>query len=143
MNNCEYIDNIDYVQNTRQPTIENLLQQLKECISIDVQTATLYDIIRKQIIRQIKLSDLAITRIMPDLVQLRKENAKQADIVQFLLANPEISYSDIGKQFNISKPTLIWHWKRLQAKFFWLKNYLEIKNENYNRNRTYKQGGRP
>ena len=81
------------------------------------------------------MQDLAITQIMPDLIEIRKENTLYADILETLLANPYISYQGIGDIFGISKQLVDYDLRKLASRFNWLRAYLDLKNASHHRGR--------
>lgn len=59
-----------------------------------------YDIylsIRQKIYREIKIDELAVTRILRDLQIIRKNKKPDADLVEYFILNSLDSYADIAE----------------------------------------------
>lgn len=134
-------ENLD-IDNHEQ-TLEDMLIELKDAVNKSWDIAQLYDLIRKEVLRELKYRQFAITHIMPDIIELRAKCQSAANVLQILLAYPNASYTEIGDKLNLTKQGVQWHLRNLEGRYMWLDDFLAMKNENYNRNRTFKQGGRP
>ena len=102
MQNLEYIDNYDYSQHS-EPTTEELCEELAEAIGRDGCVAEIYEAIYSRALKEIKTSELAITRIIPDVLELLQKNQSKALLVMRLLADPLASYSELGEMMGYSK----------------------------------------
>lgn len=125
-----------------QQCIEDMLQQLKDAVNKHWDIAQLYDLIKREILRELKFKNFGIVQIAKDLIEIRKKSPLQADILLSLLANPFSSYNTIAQLHHVTKQDVHYNLKQMK-KYMWVEDLLQIKNENYNRNRTYNQGGRP
>ena len=136
----EYRQNINYYSSQGyniNEQLEQLATLLKYKDSADVEQ--LYDKIRSYVYRQIKIEQLAVTRVLNDLLQIRKKNDKIANIIEYFVANNNLSYSEVAQQFGCSKQYIHQTLSKYCKDYYWLNNlYLvkgaeDSKNEN---NRT-------
>jgi hypothetical protein len=124
----EYIDNYDYGRNA-EPTTEELLEELTEIIGRDECASEIYDAIYSRALHDIRTSDLAITRIMPDLLELEQNNHRKAMLVMRLLADPFASYSELGSIMGYSKQRVHVVLHELAGRYDWLARFLEMRND--------------
>lgn len=127
MKRLDYIDNVDYGQ--EEPRLPSLLEELAEAIDRDESVEELYEEVRTGVLRELKTSDLAITRIMPDLLRMMEQNDGKAVLVMRLLANPMASYTELGEQMGYSKQRVFFVLRELARDCEWLERLLEIRNE--------------
>lgn len=125
--NLEYIDNIDYGQGN-EPTTEELLGELTDIIGRDESASEIYEAIYSRALHDIRTSDLAITRIMPDLLELEQSNHRKATLVMWLLADPYASYSELGSIMGYSKQRVHVVLHELAGRYGWLARLLEIRD---------------
>lgn len=123
----EYRDNYKYSSADRQD-IDGELEQLYHAIKDNrADSYSLYKQIRHYIYKQIKIDELAITKILNDLIQIRSESEVSYIVIMFFVANPLLSYSEIGQEFDISKQRVYSIIKEYADKYVWLSNLLKIK----------------
>ena len=137
MKSLEYRENInycDYGYRTADTNIDEQLLQLAEQLRGGVHDVQLYDRIRRKIYKDIKINELAITKILGDIWQIEEFNPQIAKIVVFFLLNSDISYQKIASKFCCSKQNVYQILKRLSNKYLWLKNLLQIKGQQDKRN---------
>ena len=127
MKRLDYIENVDYGQEGQ--TQQSLLEELAEAIDRDESVEELYEEIRAGVLRELKTSDLAITRIMPDLLRMMEWNHGKAVLVMRLLANPLASYSELGEKMGYSKQRVHVVLHEIAQDCEWLGRLLEIRNE--------------
>jgi hypothetical protein len=128
MGELEYIDNYDYGRDT-EPTTEALLEELAEVVGRDEYASELYEAIYSRALHDIRTSDLAITRIMPDLLEMICHNQRKAMLVMRLLADPYASYSELGSIMGYSKQRVHVVLHELSTRYDWLERLLEIRND--------------
>ena len=128
MQNLEYIDNYDYNQHA-EPTTEELCEELAEAIGRDGCVAEIYEAIYSQALREIKTSELAITRIIPDVLELLQKNQSKALLVMRLLADPLASYSELGEMMGYSKQRVHFILKELSKRYTWVDRLLAVRND--------------
>ena len=128
MQNLEYIDNYDYSKHT-EPTTEELLEELTEIIGRDESASEIYEAIYSRALHDIRTSDLAITRIMPDILELEQNNHRKAMLVMRLLADPLASYSELGEMMGYSKQRVYVVLHELAERYDWLARFLEMRND--------------
>ena len=124
----EYIDNYNYGRNA-EPTTEELLEELTEIIGHDECASEIYDAIYSRALHDIRTSDLAITRIMPDLLELEQNNHRKAMLVMRLLADPLASYSELGEMMGYSKQRVHFVLHELAERYDWLERFLEMRSD--------------
>ena len=128
MQNLEYIDNYDYSRHS-EPTTEELCEELAEAIGRDGCVAEIYDAIYTRALREIKTSELAITRIIPDVLELLQKNQSKALLVMRLLADPLASYSELGEMMGYSKQRVHFVLKELSRRYVWVDRLLAVRND--------------
>ena len=128
MQNLEYIDNYDYSRHS-EPTTEELCEELAEAIGRDGCVAEIYDAIYTRALREIKTSELAITRIIPDVLELLQKNQSKALLVMRLLADPLASYSELGEMMGYSKQRVHFVLKELSRRYVWVDRLLAARND--------------
>ena len=127
MQNLEYIDNYDYGE--REPTTEELCAELAEAIGRDGCVAEIYEVIYSKALREIKTNELAITRIIPDVLELLQKNQSKALLVMRLLADPLASYSELGEMMGYSKQRVHFVLHELAERYDWLARFLGMRND--------------
>ena len=128
MQNLEYIDNYDYSRHS-EPTTEELCEELAEAIGRDGCVAEIYEAIYSRALREIKTNELAITRIIPDVLELLQKNQSKALLVLRLLADPLASYSELGEMMGYSKQRVHFVLKELSRRYVWVDRLLAVRND--------------
>ena len=128
MQDLEYIDNYSYSQHS-DPTTEELCEELAEAIGRDGCVAEIYDAIYTRALREIKTNELAITRIIPDVLELLQKNQSKALLVMHLLADPLASYSELGEMMGYSKQRVHFVLKELSKRYVWVDRLLAVRND--------------
>ena len=128
MQDLEYIDNYSYSQHS-EPTTEELCEELAEAIGRDGCVAEIYEAIYTRALREIKTSELAITRIIPDVLELLQKNQSKALLVMRLLADPLASYSELGEMMGYSKQRVHFVLKELSRRYTWVDRLLAVRND--------------
>ena len=128
MQDLEYIDNYSYSQHS-EPTTEELCEELAEAIGRDGCVAEIYEAIYTRALREIKTSELAITRIIPDVLELLQKNQSKALLVMRLLADPLASYSELGEMMGYSKQRVHFVLKELSKRYTWVDRLLAVRND--------------
>lgn len=126
MGMLEYRENINYEQEGQ--SIDELAEELAEACGLDASAGEVYEAIRWEVLKEIKLSELAITTIMPDLLDLLEHNERKARLVMLLLANPYASYSDLGERMGYSKQRCHVILNEMAKKYGWLARLLMLHN---------------
>lgn len=134
----EYRQNIQYAVSSGY-NIDQQLEELKTLCKKGIDDYQLYKQIRSYVYRQIKIKELAVTKILNDLFEIRKKSDKAANIIEYFIANNNMSYSQVAYQFNCSKQYIHQTLKKYCKDYYWLQNlyivkgYEDSKNQN---NRT-------
>lgn len=121
-----YMDNIEYGQR-KQEGIDSLLARLLDAVAIDADAEEAYAAIHARILRSIRLDELAITTIMPDLLALLDAAPRKAELLMRLLADPYASYSDLGAEMGYSKQRVGAVLSGLAARYPWLARLLAVR----------------
>ena len=123
----EYRENIDYGQEP-EPSLDDLIEELREACALDADAGVIYDAVHASVMREIRTSELAITVIMPDLLEMLERNPRKARLVMLLLADPYASYSELGEKMGYSKQrtSVILH--ELSGRYDWLRRVLTLHN---------------
>ena len=124
----EYIDNYNYGRNT-EPTTEELCAELAEAIGRDGCVAEIYEVIYSKALREIKTNELAITRIIPDVLELLQKNQSKALLVMRVLAGPLASYTELGEMMGYSKQRVHFVLKELAKRYVWIDRLLAVRND--------------
>lgn len=128
MQNLEYTDNYNYSQHS-EPTTEELCAELAEAIGRDGCIAEIYEAIYTKALREIKTNELAITRIIPDVLELLQKNQSKALLVMRLLADPLASYTELGAMMGYSKQRVHFVLKELAKRYVWIDRLLAVRND--------------
>ena len=123
----EYRENIDYEQE-QQESIDALLDDLREACALDADAEMLYEAVHTAVMREVRTQELAITTIMPDLIEMMDANAKKARLVMLLLADPYASYADLGERMGYSKQRVHVILNEMSKKYGWLARLLMLHN---------------
>ena len=128
MQDLEYIDNYSYSQHS-DSTTEELCEELAEAIGRDGCVAEIYEAIYTRALREIKTNELAITRIIPDVLELLQKNQSKALLLMRLLADPLASYSELGEMMGYSKQRVHFVLKELSKRYVWVDRLLAVRND--------------
>lgn len=133
----EYRQNINYYSSQSyniNEQLEQLAALLKHKDSADVEQ--LYDKIRSYIYKQIKIEQLAVTRVLNDLHTLRKTKPKTADVIEYYIANNADSYQQIANEFGCSKQNIYSIVQSNANNYTWLKGLMMVKGEYDSKNKN-------
>ena len=131
----EYRQNINYCVSAEQ-NIDQQLAQLNTLCKHGISDYQLYQQIRRYIYRQIKIKQLAVTRILNDLLQIRKKNDKIANIIEYFVANNNLSYSEVAQQFGCSKQYIHQTLAKYCKDYYWLNNLYLVKGAEDSKNQN-------
>lgn len=145
----EEINYNNYAVDNNNTSIDEEIQELVECLkscksgSIDEETEEIYQAIRKTVIQEIKINELAVTLVLRDLQEIRKKNPVRANMITTFVINSDLSYAELGKMYGVSKQYfhgVVW-WA--SKRFFWVKNLMQIKGEETERsNKTVRKNSK-
>ena len=124
----EYRDNIDYGRQSNAPGIDDLAAELAAAIGRDEEVREVYEAVRQAVLADLKYSDLAITRVVPDVLRISAKSETKALILLHLLADPFASYRELGERTGVSKARVGFVLSELSGKIGWLKDFLQIHN---------------
>ena len=138
-----YIDNYKYSK-ADENTLDQQLSELRQLLtSNNADSFALYSQIRQKIYKEIKIEQLAITRILNDLIEVKTQSQPCFIVLLAFTANPLLSYKEIADQLGITKQRVYYVVSEYAKRYKWLENLLKIKgcqdakNEN-NRSVFYK-----
>lgn len=94
--------------------IEELIEILRDNGSND-KAEEVYMQIRKQILNELKFSDLSMTGLLKLMLELYRTDRKIFEIVLVFMSSPMQSMRDLGQQFGVDKSTA-WRALRRAAK---------------------------
>lgn len=123
-----YIDNYKYSIADKEQ-IDTELEKLHTQIKNGKDTYQMYNHIRNYIYKQIKIDELAITKVLNDLLQIKSISDKDFVIITFFVANPMLSYNDIASEYGLTKQRIHQIVNEYADRFIWLKNLIAIKGE--------------
>lgn len=90
--------------------IEELIEIIRDN-SIDDKSYGIYQQIRKQILKELKFSDLSMIRLLKLMLELYWADRKLFEIVLVFMSHPMQSMRDLGQQFGVDKSTA---WRALR-----------------------------
>ena len=122
----KYLDNYKY-SSADSSTIDTQIDELKELIAKGGDAYDIYKSIRQYIYKQIKIEQLAITKILNDLIQIRQQSQPGFIVVMAFTANPLLSYKQLAQQFGVSKQRIYAIIAEQAKKYVWIDNLLKIK----------------
>lgn len=131
----QYKDELKYMD--RQQTIEEELEDLRNALKFKNATQDVIDLytsIKKKILREVVISELAITIILQDLINIRKANVKAQEIITYFILHSDYSYQDIASYFACSRQNVYQLLKQYADKYSWLNNLMLIKGLEDKRN---------
>ena len=123
-----YRDSYGYSIASREK-IDAELQQLLLLCKSGKTDYDLYQQIRQYCFREIKVEELAITKILGDLLQVKSKSESNFNVLLAFVANPLNSYSELGQSLNISKQRVHEVVCLYAVHFPWLQNLRAIKGE--------------
>ena len=125
----QYIDNINYCSQQTY-SIDEELTELNALCADGVSDYQLYQQIRQYVFREIKIKELAVTRILADILEMRQTKTEKAvNIIMFFVANNTMSYKQISEVFGCSKQYINQLLQQTAERYFWLRNLIQIKGE--------------
>lgn len=122
----QYRQNINYAVSDGY-NIDQELAELKTLCKNNIDDYQLYQQIRSYVYRQIKIKELAVTKILNDLFEIRKKSDKDANIIEYFIANNNMSYSQVAFEFNCSKQYIHQTLKKYCKDYYWLNNLFIVK----------------
>lgn len=136
----EYRENINYCQQETY-NVDAELQELNALCAKGISDYQLYLTIRQYIYKQLKVKQLAVTKILNDILRMRKEKSlRTVEIVMFFVANNDLPYSEIADYFGCSKQYVNQLLNDLSEQFLWLRALIEIKGEEDTINGNNREG---
>lgn len=129
----QYRDNINYAVSAEY-NIDNELSQLNTLCKRGISDYQLYQQIRAYIYRDIKIKELAITKVLKDLIEIRKKSKRAADIIEYFICYNAWSYSEVARQFGTSKQLIHQTIQKYSADYEWLNNLIKIKGSEDSKN---------
>lgn len=123
-----YIEGYKYSIAQRQ-NIEAQLEELHTQIKNGKDVYDMYKQIRHYIYKQIKIDQLAVTKILNDLLQIRLKSEQAFILITFYTANPMLSYKQVADEYNISKQRVHQIISEYAKSYPWLNNLKNIKGE--------------
>ena len=122
----EYRQNINYFQ-SQANSIEEQIQEFAQLLQAGVQDIDLYMNIRDQIYKEIKIQQLACTRILRDILQIEKISCRAKDVIVYFIVHSTDSYKDIAEYFGCTKQNIQQIIKKYSKEYIWLDNLRKIK----------------
>ena len=122
----QYRQNINYFE-SQANSIEEQIQEFAQLLQAGVQDLDLYMNIRDQIYKEIKIQQLACTRVLRDILQIEKVSGRAKDVIVYFIVHNTDSYRDIAKHFNCTKQNIQQIIKKYSSEYVWLDNLRKIK----------------
>lgn len=94
---------------------------------IGIEAETLYQKIKADAARELRYSDLAVTRVAADLLEIYQRNPRNAVIILDAIAHPMDSYQAISERHGISKQAVHGTLDRLGNRYPWVVGLASIK----------------
>lgn len=124
----QLLDNYNYSIATPEQ-IDDELTQLVELCQDGIKEEQLYIRIRSYVYREIKIEQLAVTRILQDLLLIRQQSQRAYQVLLYFTINNTASFADIAENFHCSKQNIHAIMKRYAPELPWLNNLLHIKSQ--------------
>ena len=120
--NYQYIPNVEYEGVNPGSGIDAMLHEYNAN-----KDYRLYLKIKKEIYKEMKLKQFAITGIAPDLIAILMYSPKRLQLILSLLADPYASFNELGNKVGLSKQRVyVILWEEAK-KIPWLQSLLEMK----------------
>ena len=101
------------------------IEELAHCLGREEEE--IYQEIRRSVFDEIAFRELSITRILQDLIKIRKKNQKHADVLIDAVALPFSSYAEIADRNEISKQAVFSILRKYSADYSWIDGVMQIK----------------
>ena len=129
----QYRENINYYQ-SRPYNIDQQLTQLNELCRDGITDYELYQRIRAFIYKDLKINELAITRILPDLLQIKTYSNRAFQIICLFVLKNHTSYKDMAAELGCSRQLIYQTLKRYVPKYQWLTTLMKLKGDEDSKN---------
>lgn len=124
----QYRQNINYFEGNYINSLDDELREFIQCIKSGLQDYDLYMNIRNKIYKEIKIEQLAATRILRDILEIENQSKRAKDIICYFVVNNTQSYKQIAEHFNTSKQNIYQIIKRYSEDYIWIENLMKIKS---------------
>lgn len=123
----EHFDNVG--RDAPEETLEEMLRDLSQALATEPDVRDLYDEIRRRVVRDLMTGELAVTVIMPDLLDLLGRAPRKAILLMRLLAEPTATYERLGGAMGYSKQRAHVIVRELSEGLPWVRALLEGRGE--------------
>ena len=141
-----------YLESARSKTIDDELLELSALVRSTTaagsfETGAIYQQIKRNVLKEIRFRELALTFIIRDLRDIRANRPRHLAVIEEFVVRNDLSYAQIAEVFGISKQRVFAIVSNESVRFPWLKSLMEIKaaegarNEN-NRSVFFKPANR-
>ena len=87
----------------------------------------LYQSVRQEALRELAFQELAVTRILKDLIEIRKHSPRHADLLTDAAGLPFSSYEELGDRHRITKQGVYSIMKRYAKSYGWIEGIMQIR----------------
>lgn len=132
-----YNDKIKPPEEEKTMSIDEELAELSELCKHGVEDIELYKKIRDNVLKEIKIDQLAATIILTDLIKIRSKRKHTFDRLVYFICNSHKSYQQLGKQLGCSGQTMFSLVKYHSRQIRWLDNLKKIKGKEDGKRKFY------
>ena len=125
----KYIDEANYSDMViDQPSIDDQLKELNQLCSQGVDDYQLYLKIRDYVFCEIKIEELAVTKILQDLMEIKNLRQSSFEKIVYFICHSDQSYQKMGQALGCTGQAVHSSLMRASSNFPWLNNLLHIKS---------------
>lgn len=101
------------------------LRELAGVLGMDCEE--LYDEVYSEALQEIATRDLAISKILQDLILIRRESSLHADVITEATARPLSSYQEIADASGIARSSVYFILCRYAEDYTWIRGVMKIR----------------
>lgn len=117
------------------------LRELAGVLGMDCEE--LYDEVYSEALQEIATRDLAISKILQDLILIRRGSSLHADVIIEAIARPLSSYQEIADTASISRSSVYYILNRYADDYTWIRGIMKIRAiKKQTEGQRRKKGGR-
>lgn len=104
------------------------MEKLKELAGVlGIDCEELYDEVYSEALQEIATRDLAISKILQDLILIRRESSLHADVITEATARPLSSYQEIADASGIARSSVYFILCRYAEDYTWIRGVMKIR----------------
>nr|DAK83991.1 MAG TPA: MarR family [Caudoviricetes sp.] len=87
----------------------------------------LYQEMRRGVMDEIAFREMAVTVIMRDLIEIRHQSPRHADIIEYAVASPFCSYEELARIGGVSKQAIFSQMRKYARSYPWIAGLIQIR----------------